>query len=155
MMYCTLVWLRVYTCLHINMMIFLLLEVSLMRVRSSSLESISTVRIGDTKPHPLSLAHSCSADDIQNANSSLTNQDTASKSCDTSVNSVSLSYSCEEDSPKARGFTQSLPTEIERKISIGSKDTQAEETKRRDLDCFSDNFITSQEHNQTVSITLP
>lgn len=124
-----------------------------MRVHSSSLESISTVRIGDTKPPLLSLTHSCFADDIQNPDSSLTNQDIASKSRDTSIDSLSLSDSCEGDSPKARGFTQSLPTEIERKISIGSKDAQVGERKRRDLDSFSDNFITAQEHNPTVSMS--
>lgn len=130
-----------------------------MQVRSNSLESISTVRLGDTKPHPLSQAHSCFADNVQNAASSLTNQGTPSDDNasmtdeDTSVDSVSLS--CEGDSPKDRGFTQSLPAAIERKISIRSKDTQARDVKKRDLDCFSDNFITTPEHGQTVSIAVP
>ena len=140
-----------------------------MRVRSSSLESISTamsVRIGDVKPHPLSQTRSCSVDDILNEDSSLTNQNTPSKSCDshtcvvdreryTSVDSVSSSYSSEGegDSPKARRFTQSLPAEIERKISIDSKDTQrGAGLKERELDCFSDNFITTPQDTQTVSV---
>lgn len=131
---------------------------SLMRVRSSSLESVSTVRLGDVKPHRLSQVHSSSADNIQNATCNVTNQSTPSDSNDastidgdTSVDSMSLS--CEGGSPKERGFTQSLPVAIERKISMGSKDAQAGDTaENRDLDCFSDNFITTSENIQTVSV---
>ena len=125
-------------------------EISLMRVRSSSLESVSTVPM---KPHPLSQAHSSSADDVT---SNLTNQGTPSDSnastIDGDTSADSLSLSCEGDSPKERGFTQSLPVAIERKISLGSKDTPAGDSGHRDLDCFSDNFITTPENNQTVSI---
>jgi hypothetical protein len=64
-----------------------------------------------------------------------------------------MSLSCEGGSPKERGFTQSLPVAIERKISMGSKDTQTgDRAENRDLDCFSDNFITTPENIQTVSI---
>lgn len=128
-------------------------EISLMRVRSSSLDSISTVRLGDMKPHPLSQAHSSSADDIA---SNLTNQgipsDSNASTIDGDTSADSLSVSCEGDSPKERGFTQSLPVAIERKISMGSKDTPAGDKGRRDLDCFSDNFIPTPENHQTVSI---
>lgn len=127
-----------------------------MRVRSSSLESVSTVRLGDIKPRPLSQAISCSAEGLQNAASNLTNQCAASDGNasttdgDTSIDSMSLS--CEGDFPKDRGFTQSLPAAIERKISIGSKDAQPSDKERRDMDCFSDNFITVPQSNQMVSM---
>ena len=129
-----------------------------MRVRSSSLESVSTVRLGDTKPHPLSQTHSCSVDDVQNAASNVTNQgrplDSSASTGDGTTSIDSMSLSCEGDSPKDRGFTQSLPAAIERKISLGSKDTQAGDTKKRELDCFSDNFVTTPEDKQTVSIVV-
>ena len=135
-----------------------------MRVRSSSLESISTamsVRIGDVKPHPLSQSRSCSVGNLQNGN--LTNQETPSESCDVRTcvvdrerytDSVSSSYSSEGegDSPKVRGFTQSLPAEIERKISIGSTVTHHGDIKDKDVDCFSDNFITTPQLTQIVSV---
>lgn len=119
-----------------------------MQVHSTSLESVSTVHIEKLNGQ----SRSSSVDDILNVNSIPTNQNNSlSKVCDDCSIMVdasldSRSVSCDGDSPKARGFTQSLPAEIERKISIGSKVTDL----RRETDCFSDNFTVTQVY-RTVS----
>ena len=97
-------------------------------------------------------------DDIQNAASNLTNQgppsDSSASTGDGATSIDSMSLSCEGDSLKDRGFTQSLLVATERKISMGSKGTQAGDTKNRDLDCFFDIFIATPEDKQAVSIVV-
>ena len=51
----------------------------------------------------------------------------------------------EEGDFPPRGFTQSLPSEIERKISV-------ETVKEREVDCFSDNFVSVSEDAKVVSV---
>ena len=50
-----------------------------------------------------------------------------------------------------RGFTQSLPAEIERKISVGSKEPQPAKVKKKEVDCFSDNFVAASQDSEVVS----
>lgn len=131
--------------------------------------------MGQGQSHLLTRARSCSVDDLQNADLSSTSKGNPSNqrcatngqthtivdgqrymSVDTESVGSSITASSEEeegDSPPERGFTQSLPAEIERKISIGSKVTPG--TMERDVDCqFSDNFVTSSGELNMVGVSV-
>ena len=120
--------------------------------------------MGHGQTHPLNQVHSCSVDDLQNSALNSTHNEGSSKaavgrdhsagqSCTrgghryTLVESTSVASSSngeEEGESPQRGFTQSLPAEIERKITMGSKvRTHPPKERNKDLDCFSDNFVVS------------
>ena len=122
-----------------------------MRGRSTSLESVSTaLSLG---PRPPAHTHCRSVDDLQtpDLNSayhqcSSTPADAVDVTCITDGHGLvdsgvsSSTYPTEEEGGESpqRGFTQSLPAEIERKISTRSKVRAG----GSDIDGFSDNFVT-------------
>lgn len=140
-----------------------------MKGRSTSLDSVSTAvsfGMGQGQPHPLTRARSCSIDDLQNADSSSNRRDVTNRptytlvdgqSYNALVDSGSLMSSSpalteEEGDFPSRGFTQSLPSEIERKISVETKaKSSTYSAKERDVDCFSDNFVNVLEDAKVVS----
>lgn len=140
-----------------------------MKGRSTSLDSVSTAvsfGTGQGQPHPLTRARSCSIDDLQNTDSN-SNQRYEKRQTYTLVDgqrytlvdsgsvvssSPTLTEEEEGDFPP-RGFTQSLPSEIERKISVETKATSPPySAKERDVDCFSDNFVNVSEDAKVVSV---
>ena len=118
-----------------------------MRGRSTSLESVTTaLSLG---PRPPGHAHCRSVDVLQapelpsayhQCNSTVSDAVNVSDGqglLDSGVSSTT--YPTEEEGGESpqRGFTQSLPAEIERKISTRSKVRPG----GRDIDGFSDNFV--------------
>ena len=132
--------------------------------------------MGHGQPHPLSQAHSCSVDDLENPTLNSAHNEGSTKVAGskhrsggqtcvkdghryTLVESPSVASSStgeEEGEFPERGFTQSLPAEIERKISVGSKvRPHPPKDRNRDMDCFSDNFVSHQQNeNEIVSASL-
>ena len=126
-----------------------------MQGRSTSLESVSTaLSLG---PRPPGHARCCSIGDLQTPDLNSAYHDQCSSTAAEAVNVTrvadehglvdsgvsSSTYPTEEEGGESpqRGFTQSLPAEIERKISTGSK-VRAGVNCGKDIDGFSDNFVT-------------
>ena len=147
---------------------FFIAELSLVRGRSTSLDSVNTAvsfGMGHGQPHPHSRARSCSVDNlhqsgmdstksaVSNVDPSCVEDERAHGLVQSGSGISSNTCPTEEEeggeSPQ-RGFTQSLPAEIERKISMRSKDR----LKERDMDSFSDNFVTLSQDGQVVSICV-